>query len=219
MAILDKQKTKFIKEQSLESWHDNYEDKKSSPYKRTLMVKKLIVDYLINKNNITILSICAGQGRDILTSLNEDTSAYLIDVDKECVDYAQSYVNKNDLNNVFVIEADASLISTYIDNNVPKADLILICGVFGHLSLEDINLTAQSLKQLIKPDGSVIWSRNKFDKDITEEVRDSFKLAGYEEEAFISPEKELFSIGMHKLIEDTIEPIYDLKMFDYIEFD
>ena len=209
---------KCLKEQSLESWHDNYEDETSTPYKRTLIVKKLIADYLINKNNITILSICAGQGRDVLTSLNADTCAYLIDVDKECVDYAQSYVNKNDLYNVFVIEADASLISTYIDNNIPKADLILICGVFGHLSLEDINITAQSLKQLIKPNGSVIWTRHKFDNDITKEVRDLFELAGYQEEAFISPKEEPFSIGMYKLIQDTIEPIYDLKMFDYIYF-
>ena len=211
-------KEKYIKEQFLKSWHYNYEDETSTPYKRTLIVKKLISDYLINKNNITILSICAGQGRDVLTSLNEDTHAYLIDIDKDCIEYAQSYINKNDLHNVFVIEADASLISTYIDNNIPKADLILICGVFGHLSLKDINLTIKSLKQLIKPEGSVIWTKHKFDNDITKEIRNAFDLTGYKEETFISPKEEIFSVGMHKLINDTTKPIYDLKMFDYIEF-
>jgi hypothetical protein len=219
MTIWDEAlREKCLKEQSLEFWHDNYEDKTSTPYKRTLIVKKLIVDYLINKNNITILSICAGQGRDVLTSLNADTYAYLIDIDKKCIDYAQSYVNNNNIHNVSIIKADASLISTYVDNNIPKADLILICGVFGHLSLEDISITAQSLKQLIKTGGSVIWTRHKFDNDITKEVREAFELAGYKEETFISPKEEPFSIGMHKLIENAIEPIYDLKMFDYIEF-
>ena len=150
-------------------WHSIYDDKESAPYKRSIITQELVNNYLnIHKKNIIILSICSGQARDILPAIagREDKdriTTYLLDIDKDCLEYAQEYARIHDIPNVHTINKDASLKESYDD--IPKADLIVICGLFGHLVPEDIAATALFLQTLIEDNATVIWSRNKFFND------------------------------------------------------
>ena len=146
-------------------WHSIYDDKESAPYKRSIITQELVNNYLnIHKKNIIILSICSGQARDILPAIagREDKdriTTYLLDIDKDCLEYAQEYARIHDIPNVHTINKDASLKESYDD--IPKADLIVICGLFGHLSLEDITTTVSFLAYISDNDAHVIWSINQ----------------------------------------------------------
>jgi hypothetical protein len=69
------------------------------------------------------------------------------------------------LNGVQVVTGDASLTDAYV-GAVP-ADLVLVCGVFGNISTEDIQRTIASLPQLCAVDATVIWTRHCLSPDIT----------------------------------------------------
>ena len=79
---------------------------------------------------------------------------------------------ENKIQNVHLINKNAGLRETY--NDIPQADIIIICGVFGHLSLLDIKSTISFIKHLLNENGFVIWSRHKFDNDISEDIKNIF---------------------------------------------
>ena len=184
-------------------WHIIYNDKESAPYKRSIITQELVNNYLnIHKKNIIILSICSGQARDILPAIagREDKdriTTYLLDIDKDCLEYAQEYARIHDIPNVHTINKDASLKESYDD--IPKVDLIVICGLFGHLVPEDIATTALFLQTLIEDNATVIWSRNKFFNDHSDNIRNIFweaKLKKYQYDSFI----DVLTMGKSPLV-------------------
>ena len=205
-----------IKEQTIENWHLNHNDMNSTPYKRNKDEQNLIKTCLNSiKNNVNIISICSGQARDILPILagkkdNNKINTYLIDTDLECLEYADNYAKENKIPNVHLINKNAGLRETY--NDIPQADIIIICGVFGHLSLLDIKSTISFIKHLLNENGFVIWSRHKFDNDISEDIKNIFKELNFNELAFVSPEDEPYTLGLHVVDGKT-------DIFNYIEYE
>jgi hypothetical protein len=60
---------------------------------------------------------------------------------------------------VEVVTADASLTDHY--RGMAPADLVLVCGVFGNITDEDIERTIDSCPQLCQTSGTVIWTRHR----------------------------------------------------------
>ena len=199
-------------------WHIIYDDKESAPYKRSIITQELVNNYLnIHKKNIIILSICSGQARDILPAIagREDKdriTTYLLDIDKDCLEYAQEYARIHDIPNVHTINKDASLKESYDD--IPKVDLIVICGLFGHLVPEDIATTALFLQTLIEDNATVIWSRNKFFNDHSDNIRNIFNQLSYKEIDFI--DEQMFFVGVSS--SPKKEFLLPDKLFNFIDF-
>jgi hypothetical protein len=196
-------------------WHIIYDDKESAPYKRSLLTQQLINNYLIShKKNIIILSICSGQARDILPAIagREDKdriTTYLLDIDKDCLEYAQEYACIHDIPNVHTINKDASLKESYDD--IPKADLIVICGLFGHLVPEDIATTASFLAHISDNDAHVIWSINQnFNQTI-----DIFTSLQHSHIAFMYGES--FVVATHRINKNLVS-VPD-KLFNFNNFE
>ena len=57
-------------------------------------------------------------------------------------------------------DGDAGDVSTYAD--VLPVDLLLLCGIFGNISVEDIERTVAAVPMMLADGGTVIWTRGWF---------------------------------------------------------
>jgi hypothetical protein len=99
---------------------------------------------------------------------------------------------------VEVRQADAAVVAGYADA-IP-ADVLLLCGIFGNVSEDDICRTIAAAPTLCAPGGTVIWTRHRRPPDLNPTLRDWFAAAGFAELAFEAPdEAPLISVGVHRL--------------------
>ncbi|MDQ3896686.1 MAG: SAM-dependent methyltransferase [Actinomycetota bacterium] len=167
------------------AWHRPYEDPASPLYHRLLAVRRRIGAALDGcpPGPIRAVSMCAGQGRDLLPVLMDhprraDVRARLVELDPRNAVVARAA----SLDGVEVVTGDASITTAY-EGMVP-ADLVLVCGVFGHATDEDIHHTIHRLPGLCGPGATVIWTRGGFEPDLRPLIRRWFTEAGFQEVGF-----------------------------------
>jgi hypothetical protein len=81
----------------------------------------------------------------------------LVELDEHNVLLARRAAQDAGLDGVQIVGGDASLTDAYV-GAVP-ADLVLVCGVFGNISAQDIQHTITTLPQLCAADATVIWDK------------------------------------------------------------
>ena len=185
-------------------WHRQYDDPAAPLARRREIVAAEVGSWLDAHPSvpITVLSICAGQGRELLPALArrgdaDRIDARLVELDPDNARLARAAGAGLGLRRFEVREADAGALDAY--RELPPADLLLACGVFGNVSLADIERTIAALPGLCGPGATVIWTRSRRDPDLTPEIRRLFAAAGLEEQAFHAPPDCLFSVGVHRL--------------------
>jgi hypothetical protein len=150
-----------------------------------------------------VVSLCAGDGRDLLDVLAEhprarQVRARLVELDPALADRARQRAVAAKLDSVEVICADAALSDVYTDA-VP-ADFLLVCGVFGNISDRDVHRTIEALPQLCAKGASVLWTRHRRHPDLTPRIRQWFTAVGFAERAFDSPGPNQWSVGAHSFL-------------------
>ena len=98
---------------------------------------------------------------------------------------------------VDVVTGDASITSAYA-GAVP-ADIVLVCGVFGNVSDDDVNRTVTYLPSLCAPNAPVIWTRGTFEPDLTATIRVWFMEAGFTELDFVAIPDTTLGVGANRL--------------------
>ncbi len=183
-------------------WHQLYDVPGSMLARRLATVQDRISDALDTAppGPLRAISICAGQGRDLLTVLERhqrggDVSARLVDLDPGNVAVAWQRAADAGLRKVEAVAGDASLIDAY-DGMVP-AGLVLACGVFGNISDADIARTISYLPALCSPGATVIWTRHRRPPDLVPFVCDCFTEQQFEL-AWLSDPAEQFGVGVHR---------------------
>src|SRR5687768_9703373 len=123
-------------------WHDDYDKPGSLLQRRLITVQRRIRQALdtMPPGPIRVLSMCAGQGRDLLGVLadhprSHDVHARLVELNPQNVARA----TENAPPGVEVVIADAALTNAY--ESVTPVDLALVCGVFGQINEPDIQRT------------------------------------------------------------------------------
>ena len=111
-----------------------------------------------------------GEGRDLLGVLADhprraDVIGRLVELDPELAATAAAHAPPG----VDVVCGDASTTSAYA-GAVP-ADIVLACGIFGNISVEDIHHTVETLPQLCAAGATVIWTRHRRPPDLTIDIR------------------------------------------------
>jgi hypothetical protein len=112
---------------------------------------------------VRIISICAGDGRNVLETLRTharrgDVSAWLVELDINSVAAGQRQAAALGLSRqVNCVHADATDFATY--QMIAPADIVLLSGVWGHVSLDTRQTLVDSLVTLCRPGGTVIWTR------------------------------------------------------------
>ena len=147
--------------------------------------------------------MCAGQGRDVLPVLaahphRGNVRGLLVELDEQNASVAEAGARDARLDGVQVLRDDAALTDSYA-THVP-ADIILACGIFGNITMEDIERTVNHLPSLAAPGATVIWTRGRFrDGDVTPQIRSWFAQAGFDEVDFDAPEDWKFAVGTNRL--------------------
>jgi hypothetical protein len=133
---------------------------------------------------LRLISICAGQGRDVIPVLRQhprgaDVHAALLEIDEENVQRASQDAASAGLSNVEVIQVDASHSDPY-GPYVP-ADILLACGIFGNISDADLENTVRHLSMLCRDGASVIWTRHWKLPEVITRIRRWFGESGFED--------------------------------------
>ena len=187
------------------AWHAAYDDPSSSLSTRLRLVREHLSGALDRApaGPVRLVSLCAGQGLDVLGVLPEhprgrDVSAVLVESDPHNAALARQGAAGAGLSQVEVRTADASRVASYAD--ALPADVLLLCGIFGNVSEDDIRRTAHAAPALCAARATVIWTRHRRAPDLTPRIRAWFRASGFEEVAFDTPDTEaLTGVGVGRL--------------------
>lgn len=199
------------------SWHEGYDRAGSGLARRLGHVQALVREALDTAapGPIRAISMCAGQGRDLLGVLRDhprraDVTARLVEWEPELAEYARRIAVREGLDGVQVVTSDASTTSAYA--GMVPADLVLVCGVFGNIASTDIHRTVGELPRLTASGGTVVWTRHRQPPDLTPTIRGWFEDYGFEELSFGTPG----GVGAHRFA-GTPEPFCpDRTLFRFV---
>ncbi len=128
----------------------------------------------------------------------DDVTALLVEFDAAIAGQALAEAAAADLTGVHVRQADAGLVASFAD--ALPADVLLLCGIFGNISDDDICATARAAAVMCRPGGIVIWTRHRREPDLTPQLRAWFAEAGFEQIAFDSPPTATrVAVGVNRL--------------------
>ncbi|HEY7273476.1 MAG TPA: SAM-dependent methyltransferase [Actinoplanes sp.] len=190
-------------------WHEQYDSPGSGLARRLDVVQRELRRALTDAphdddGTRRLISMCAGEGRDVLPVLADHPAgaavrALLVELDRTLSDRARETAVRLGLSTVTVRTADAGTLDSY--GGFVPAHLLLACGVFGNVTVEDAERTIAALPGVLTDDGIVIWTRGQFDEgtDPSLHLRDCFAAAGFTEVSFIRPSDAHFRVGVHRL--------------------
>jgi hypothetical protein len=187
-------------------WHTRAYDDPSSALSARLRRVRWHLSRAIDQapaGPLRLVSLCAGQGRDVLSVLpghprRDDVSAVLVEFDARNAEVARRRAAEAGLRLVEVRRADASRAAAFAD--ALPADVLLLCGIFGNISDSDVKRTIEAAPALCAAEATVIWTRHRRPPDLTPSVRAWFAEQGFDEIAFDAiPADNLVSVGVNRL--------------------
>ena len=206
------------------AWHREYDRPDSFLSARLEIVQRRIREWLdrARPGPLRAISLCAGEGRDLLGALAgqpraRDVSARLVELDPRNAAAARQAAAAAGLDAVSVVEGDAGLTDAYA--GAAPADLVLACGVFGNVSDADIEGTVAALPSLCAPGATVVWTRHRLPPDRTVDIRRWLAGAGFEELAFDAPDAFVFTVGTHRLRVPPAAFAPGRRLFAFVGFD
>ncbi|NUR07481.1 MAG: class I SAM-dependent methyltransferase [Nocardioidaceae bacterium] len=194
------------------AWHRDYDDPGSDLSRRRRSVQASIEAWLDSRDDetLTVASACSGDGRDLLGVLARRPDAgrvraRLLELDDVLAGEAERYAAACGLDRVDVRRADAGRTASYA-GTVP-ADLVMMCGVFGNVTDDDLRRTVATLPRLCSPGATVLWTRGRFrEGDLTSTIRGWFAEEGFDEVSFDAPDDTSYRVGAQRLARDP-EPL------------
>ena len=198
-------------------WHEAYDDPESGISLRLREVQEQVTAYLDHAppGPVRVVSLCSGLGLDLAVPVREharrdDVTGLLVELEPSLV--ARSRELLADLPGLRVVEADAG--TTGSCASACPADLLLLCGIFGNVSDEDIRTTARNAARLCAPGATAIWTRHRRSPDLTPSIREWWGDAGWTELAFLSPGPETASVAVFRLDTEPL-PFQDMRLFTF----
>jgi len=199
-------------------WHQHYADPSSSLSRRLTVVRRLLAGLVAELGpEQRVLSLCAGDGRDVIPVVAARPQArrpqlVLVELDPELATTARDNAAAKGVNATVVV-GDAGLRGTW-QQHVP-ADLLMLCGIFGNVSDEDIRRSILTARSIVAPGGTVIWTRSAFrERDLRPQVRQWFIEAGLPEVAFES-EPQGYGVGVNRAPQDVAGDPLPARLFAF----
>jgi Putative methyltransferase len=204
-----------------EAWHAAYDDPSSPLAGRLRQVSRWLSEAIdrARPGPVRLVSLCAGQGRDVIGVLpghprRDDVHAVLVEANPRLAEAARNAAAQAGLAQVEVREADAAVVASFAD--ALPADVLLLCGIFGNVSDEDILRTIEASAAMCTPGATVIWTRHRLPPDLTPQVRAWFAASGFSELAFAAPESSaLIGLGANRLRRVATAGLPDRPLFTF----
>ena len=203
-----------------EKWLENYSDPDSPLSWRLRQVQAWLSQELdARPGPVTVLSLCAGDGRDLIDVLAGRADAdrvrgVLVELHPAVAERARERARVAELGGVEVRVADAALTSSYL-GAVP-ADIVLLVGVLGNISSEDLTRTIAALPQLCRPGAALVWSRGRDHDDLDDRVRLELAGAGFVEVAHAALEESSRpALGLARYEGPRVDLLADQHLFTF----
>jgi hypothetical protein len=204
-----------------QEWHKQY-DTDPSLQRRLAVVHGRIRDALDMQppGPIKVVSLCAGEGRDLIGALAghrraHDVQARLVELDERLVTTARQRAQEAALPGIHVYQGDAGSTTAY-DGAVPAA-IVLACGVFGNVTDRDIERTVDALPSFCSPNATLIWTRHRKPPDQTPAIRAWFAEAGFTEVAFDAPDDVKFAVGTNRYTGAPVAYLPGVRGFTFVD--
>lgn len=205
------------------AWHDRYDVAGSWMTRRLRAVQEQVRAGLSDApaGALKVISLCAGEGRDLLDVLAEhprrdDVRARLVELDPRNSAAAREKAGRAGLQQVEVVTGDASLIDHYED--MAPADLVLACGIFGNIADADIERTIAACDQLCKTGGTVIWTRHRRTPDRVPQICEWFESRDFELR-WLSAADAGFGVGVHRFAGASQPLRQGTRLFEFVGYD
>lgn len=205
-------------------WHDHYGTPGSTLARRLVVVQDRIRHALDTAppGRLRVVSLCAGQGRDLLEVLaqhprRDDVTARLVELDPRNATKAMRTAAAAGLGQVEVVVGDAALTDQYAD--LVPADLMLACGIFGNVSEADVRNTIAHCRQLCRTGGIVVWTRHREPPDLVPQICQWFGEAGFTLEWLSGKEAGHGGVGVHRYAGEPQPLATAARMFAFVGYD
>jgi hypothetical protein len=202
------------------SWHDAYDDPRSWQARRLVTVRQRVQATLdvAPPGPVTVLAMVAGQGRDLLPVLashprRDEITARLVELDPRNADAARASAHEAGLSGVDVVTGDAALTDHY-DGAVP-ADLVLICGLFPHITDEDIARVVRHTTSLTKRGGTLIWTRDRREPDMVPQISAWLAQEGFEG-VWVTERGIEHAVSVHRYTREPQPLALGVKLFTFV---
>jgi hypothetical protein len=180
-------------------WHRKYDDPATGHPQRLAVVVEQLKAALdrMPPGPIRVLSLCAGDGRDVATAARgharaPDLTGCLVELDAGLAE--QAMANLAPLGTTLEVRAgDAGDPTVWAD--VLPVDLLLLCGIFGNVPDADIERTAATTAAICAPGATVLWTRHRRPPDLTPQIQEWFEAAGCTTLGFWSGGPGGFGVG------------------------
>jgi hypothetical protein len=202
-----------------QAWHGQYDEQDSFLSRRLRVVQRRLDELVSAADRVRrILSLCSGDGRDIIPVLAQKPiegrpEVVLVELDPVLAAAAERRALDAGVAATVVV-GDAGLANTW--QSVVPVDLLMLCGIFGNIMEADIRNTIVTARGVVSRGGSVIWTRGYFvDQDLRRQIRQWFADAGFMEISFDS-EPTGYGVGVNLLASDACAtPIPD-RLFSFV---
>ncbi|MBS0274395.1 MAG: class I SAM-dependent methyltransferase family protein [Proteobacteria bacterium] len=206
-----------------QNWHGDYDRPNSLLARRLQIVQAQIRTALDNSppGPLRIVSLCAGQGRDLLEVLadhprRDDVHARLVELDERNTARATQAILATGLKQVEVVTGDASLTDRY--RGMVPADLVLACGLFGNITDDDVLRTIAICPQLCRNGARIIWTRHRRAPDRVPKICGWFEAQKFEQIWLTGPDLR-FCVGVHRFAGKSEPLITGTRMFSFVGSD
>jgi hypothetical protein len=186
-------------------WHDDYERLGSRLHLRLVVVRDLLAGALdeLPDGPLRVISVCAGQGHDVISVARRhrrgsDLVGRLVERDPDNAAAARAAIGAAGLRGLEVLEADAGSSDAYA--GACPADVVLVCGVLGNISDDEIELTLKFLPRLCATGAWVLWTRHPRPVGIIATIERWLIEAGFAPRALVVPDAPLFGVGAARLV-------------------
>ena len=182
-------------------WHKQYADPTSSLSRRLDVVRRRLDEALDSVTGAgRLLSLCAGDGRDVIPvvakrALDDRPHVTLVELDPVLAARAREHGGDAAVE-LSVVVGDAGACANW-QSAVP-VDVLLLCGIFGNVAHDDIRRTIEAVPTVLASAGTVIWTRGAFEVDLRPQIRQWFRDNGMTEIAF-DAEPRGYGVGVNRL--------------------
>ncbi|SDD62498.1 hypothetical protein SAMN05444678_11772 [Sphingomonas sp. YR710] len=218
---IDRENDGILRMADWSDWHDEYENEGSelNARKRAVQAQVVAVVDQCPPGPVTIVSICGGQGREVIGALEgherrADVRGRIVELDTKNAAFARAWAQKVQLGNLEVLAGDASLAESY--QGLAAVDLVVISGVFGHINNADRMRLIGFLRQICRKGACVVWTSVSWGDGKIESLRKHFLDNMFEEESFETlAGKFAFTIAKNRYVGEPVPFEPHAKFFSF----
>jgi hypothetical protein len=192
-------------------------------YQQRLRVVKVHLAECLNdaaQGPLRLVSLCAGDGRDVIDVLQSnrrrnDVGAWLVELNGQSIADGALHMKASGLEKlVNFIHADATDYLTY--QTLVPCDIILLCGVWGHVPVNERALLVRALASFSKPGGSLIWTRGiSRGMDRLNEIQSQFANSSWERVRLSFTPNDKWAISTHRYCGPSLELPASGRIFNF----